>query len=71
MPESNRLPPLAALYQSTVLPPGGVALNVAGNVFAHTVTFDAVGATGFAFTTSTTAVRVALTHPVVVFLDWA
>ena len=69
--DCSKVPPLAALYQSTVLPPGAVALNVAGSVLAHAATFEAVGAAGFAFTVRTIAVRVVLLHPVVVFLDSA
>ena len=66
------MPPLAALYQSTVLPPGAVALIVAGVALWHTVTFPPlVGAAGFAFTVRLTAVLDVLKHPVVVFLDSA
>jgi hypothetical protein len=46
-PASN-VPPVAALYQSYV-PPGAVAVNVAG-VLAHTDTPAAVGAAGGGFT---------------------
>ena len=69
--DCNKVPPLAASYQSTVLPPGAVALNVAGVALWHTVTFELVGAAGFGFTVRLTAVRMLLVHPVVVFLDSA
>ena len=72
LPDCNKLPPLAALYQSTVLPAGGVALNVAGVALWHNITSPPlVGTTGFRFTVRTIAVRDVLKHPVVVFLDSA
>ena len=49
--DCNKLPPLAALYQSTALPPGAVALIVAGVALWHTVTVPPlVGAAGFTLT---------------------
>ena len=48
LPDVNADPPLAAAYQSTVLPLGGVALIVPGAALAHIVTVPPpVGAAGF------------------------
>ena len=65
-------PPLAAAYQSTVLPLGGVALIVPGAALAHIVTVPPlVGAAGFGLIFNSTAVRVVLIQPVVRSLDCA
>ena len=54
------------------MPPGAVALIVPGAALAHIVTVPPlVGAAGFGLIFNITAVRVVLTHPVVVFLDSA
>ena len=66
-PASNNVPPDAASYQSMVSPAPGVAEMVTVPV-PHLEPTVPVGAAGTAFIVAVTAVLVAATHPVVVFL---
>ena len=67
-PLPNNVPPVAASYQSMVVPAGLVAdiVTVPGPHLEPLT--GAVAAAGTAFTVAVTAVLVADTHPVVVFL---
>jgi len=67
---NNNVPPVDALYQSTVLPAATVAPMVT-EPDPHLEALSAEGAAGTAFTVAVTAVLVAEIHPVVVFLAWA
>ena len=67
VPPARTAPPDAAAYQSMVSPAPGVAEMVTAPV-PHLDPPVPVGAGGKAFTVAMTAVLVAATHPVVVFL---
>ena len=69
-PASNNVPPDAPLYQSMVSPAPGVAEMVTVPV-PHLAAPAPEGAAGAAFTVAVTAVLVAETQPVVVFLACA
>ena len=70
LPVSNAVPPDAAAYQSMVLPEPGLAESETVPE-PHLPPSVTVGAGGSVFKVATTAVRVAETQPVVVFLDSA
>ena len=70
VPLDNGTPPEAASYQSMVSPAAGVAEMVTVPV-PHLAAPVPVGALGIVLTVAVTGVRVADTHPVVVFLDSA
>ena len=70
VPPARTAPPDAAAYQSMVSPAPGVAEMVTVPV-PHLEAPVPVGATGTAFTVAVTAVLVAETQPVVVFLACA
>ena len=67
MPLNNAVPPLAAVYQSMVSPAPGVADNGTVPVPQRELG-PAAGAAGNGLTVAVTAVLVAETHAVVVFL---
>ena len=67
---NNGEPPVAAAYQSIVSPAAGVA-EIFTVPVPHLTPFVPVGAAGGVLTVADTAVRVADTQPVVVFLDSA
>ena len=64
-------PPLAAAYQSMVHPLGADAENTALLVPQYALLLGLLGAAGAVFIVQVTAVRVALTQPVVVLRDSA
>ena len=64
-------PPVDAVYQSMVQPLGAVAENTALLVPQYALVLGLLGATGTGFIVQVTAVRVALTQPVVVLRDSA
>ena len=64
-------PPVDAVYQSMVQPLGAVAENTALLVPQYALVLGLLGAAGTGFIVQVTAVRVALTQPVVVLRDWA
>ena len=71
VPSATRLPPVDAVYQSIVQPLGAVAENTALLVPQYALVLGLLGAAGTGFIVHVTAVRVALTQPVVVLRDWA
>ena len=64
-------PPVDAAYQSIVQPLGAVAENTALLVPQYELLLGLLGAVGAVFIVQVTAVRVALTQPVVVLRDSA
>ena len=64
-------PPVDAAYQSIVQPLGAVAENSASLVPQYALALGLLGAVGAVFIVQVTAVRVALTQPVVVLRDSA
>ena len=66
-PFNNKVPPVDAEYQSIVSPVPGVAVIVTEPV-PQRLLLPAAGAAGSGFTVAVTAVLVAETQPVVVFL---
>ena len=72
VPPVSTAPPDAAAYQSIVKPAPGAATEIATVPVPHLAPFVApVGAAGTAFTVAVTAVLVAETQAVVVFLTSA
>ena len=70
VPAAKATPPDAAAYQSVTQPAGGVDTKEAIVPLPQKVCgVTAVGAAGKALIVTATDVRVALLHPVVVFLD--
>ena len=65
------VPPVDAVYQSMVQPLGAVAENSALLVPQYELLLGLLGAAGAVFIVQVTAVRVALTQPVVVLRDSA
>ena len=65
------VPPVDAVYQSMVQPLGAVAENSASLVPQYELLLGLLGAVGAVFIVQVTAVRVALTQPVVVLRDSA
>ena len=64
-------PPVDAAYQSMVQPLGALAENSALLVPQYSLLLGLLGAAGTGFIVQVTAVRVALTQPVVVLRDSA
>ena len=70
VPAAKATPPEAAAYQSVTHPTGGVDTKEAIVALPqNTCGVEAVGAAGNGFIVTATEVLVALTQPVVVFLD--
>ena len=70
-PLANDEPPVDSAYQSMVQPLGALAENSALLVPQYSLLLGLLGAAGTGFIVQVTAVRVALTQPVVVLRDSA
>jgi hypothetical protein len=66
VPPVNAVPPVAAAYQSIVVPAGTPDTDNATVPVPQREPFTAVAVPGSGFTVAVTALRVALTQPVVV-----